>query len=138
MVFLAYAAKKQLYTANFALPLRRRAASTPRPVAVFLRARKPCVVARFRFFGWYVLLGICGAQYTKYGPFAICCNAVRVVCVSILWQCFLLFWQRSHEKYFSTGYAQLTVKQRENTCREQKDLQDIHKEYNAHHRLYSF
>ena len=40
------------YTLNFARPLRRRAASTLLPVAVAERTRKPCVVARFRFFGW--------------------------------------------------------------------------------------
>jgi len=34
------------------LPRARRAASTRRPPGVFIRARKPCSLARWRFFGW--------------------------------------------------------------------------------------
>ena len=35
-------------------PLRRRAARIARPAFVDIRFRKPCVLARFRLFGWYV------------------------------------------------------------------------------------
>ena len=38
-------------------PLNRRERSTARPPRVALRARKPCLRARFRLFGWKVLLG---------------------------------------------------------------------------------
>jgi hypothetical protein len=37
-------------------PLRRRAAMTARPPGVAMRARKPCVLARLRLFGWKVRL----------------------------------------------------------------------------------
>ena len=33
-------------------PRARRAASTRRPPEVFIRARKPCSLARWRFLGW--------------------------------------------------------------------------------------
>src|SRR6185436_9428434 len=33
-------------------PRARRAASTRRPGLVFIRARKPCSLARWRFLGW--------------------------------------------------------------------------------------
>ena len=39
------------YTASFARPFRLRARNTRVPDFVFVRARKPCVVARFFFFG---------------------------------------------------------------------------------------
>jgi hypothetical protein len=39
-------------------PLRRRAASTPRPARVRIRRRKPCTLCRRRLFGWYVRLVI--------------------------------------------------------------------------------
>jgi len=42
------------YALRTARPLRRRLASTRRPPRVAIRARKPCVLLRFRLFGWYV------------------------------------------------------------------------------------
>ncbi len=43
-----------LVTASFERPLRRRRASTFRPLVDLLRTKKPCVFARFFFFGLYV------------------------------------------------------------------------------------
>ena len=48
-------------------PLARRRASTARPSAVFMRTRKPCVLARLRLFGWKVRFGI--ALSFDYRPF---------------------------------------------------------------------
>lgn len=42
------------YAESFARPFRRRAFNTRFPEAVFVRFKKPCVRARFRFLGWYV------------------------------------------------------------------------------------
>lgn len=45
-------------TVSCARPFRRRAWMIFRPLGVADRARKPWVVARFFFFGWYVRFGI--------------------------------------------------------------------------------
>ena len=42
------------HTESLARPLRRRRVRIRRPSFVLSRARKPCVRARFFFFGWYV------------------------------------------------------------------------------------
>ncbi len=44
----------RVQTASRALPFLRRRLTTLLPDALFIRARKPCVFLRFRFFGWYV------------------------------------------------------------------------------------
>jgi len=41
-------------TVSWWRPLSRRAFKTARPARVRIRARKPCVLARLRWFGWYV------------------------------------------------------------------------------------
>ena len=41
-------------TVSFLRPWARRAESTRRPPVVFIRARKPCSLARCRFLGWKV------------------------------------------------------------------------------------
>jgi hypothetical protein len=38
-------------TVSFFLPLARRRLRTVRPLRVFILTKKPCVLARFRFFG---------------------------------------------------------------------------------------
>lgn len=43
------------YTESRARPLRRRRRRMRLPFFEFVRTRKPCVRARFFFFGWYVL-----------------------------------------------------------------------------------
>ena len=45
-------------TVSFLRPMARRREITARPSAVFMRVRKPWVVARRRLFGWKVRLGI--------------------------------------------------------------------------------
>lgn len=41
---------------NFFLPLALRDANTARPLTVDIRLRKPCLLVRFLFDGWYVRL----------------------------------------------------------------------------------
>lgn len=45
-------------TVSCARPFRLRARRIFLPAVVALRTKKPCVVARLRFFGWYVRFGI--------------------------------------------------------------------------------
>jgi hypothetical protein len=45
-------------TDSFLRPWARRRESTARPSEVFIRERKPCVLARWRLFGWKVRFGI--------------------------------------------------------------------------------
>ena len=51
---LAGAVRQLASTARRARPFCILRLSTVFPFAVFLRTRKPCVFARFRFLGWYV------------------------------------------------------------------------------------
>lgn len=45
-------------TVSFLRPAARRREITAAPSAVFMRVRKPCVLARLRLFGWKVRFGI--------------------------------------------------------------------------------
>jgi hypothetical protein len=45
-------------TVSFLRPRARRRASTARPFFVSIRERKPCVLARWRLFGWKVRFGM--------------------------------------------------------------------------------
>ena len=45
-------------TESFLRPRARRRDSTARPSCVFMRVRKPCVLARRRLLGWNVRFGI--------------------------------------------------------------------------------
>ena len=49
-------ASKRIYADSSVRPLRRRAARMARPARVFMRRRKPWVLARRRLFGWKVRL----------------------------------------------------------------------------------
>jgi hypothetical protein len=49
-------ASKRIYADSSVRPLRRRAARMARPARVFMRRRKPWVLARRRVFGWKVRL----------------------------------------------------------------------------------
>jgi len=56
------------YTASLARPLRRRARKIRAPVLDALRTKKPCVVARFFFLGWYVrlVMMVTNVHYKRY------------------------------------------------------------------------
>src|ERR1019366_778362 len=45
-------------TVSFLRPWARRREITARPSAVFIRERKPCVLARWRLLGWNVRFGM--------------------------------------------------------------------------------
>ncbi len=51
------------YTVRLFLPFLMRLRTTFFPDFVFERERKPCVFARFLFFGWYVRLGMLSTSY---------------------------------------------------------------------------
>ena len=55
---------------SFLRPRARRVASTLRPLWVFMRLRKPCSLARWRFLGWYVCLvtGVWAPSGRRSGP----------------------------------------------------------------------
>ena len=68
------------------LPLARRALITARPARVAMRARKPCLRARFRRLGWNVRFidpFLCNRGLAGCGPCrdcAVCCLAAATCC----------------------------------------------------------
>src|SRR5262249_13625857 len=59
----AVTAGGQDQTLTLVRPFRRRAARIARPALVRMRSRKPCVLARWRLFGWNVRLLTGGSTY---------------------------------------------------------------------------